>query len=115
MQTLYIREGTTNQVPFQLFGDDIPISLADVNKVALVLVPQNGTGTAVTIDTTNNPTKLEIITAATGRVGWTPASGDVTKANSPYKGFFWVYQTASVKYAVPDNEEFVVDVSDDFV
>lgn len=113
-ETLHIREGTTETISMQLFGDKAPINLTGVNKVALVLIPANGTGTAASIDTTTNPTKLAITGATIGRVAWTPASGDVTKANSPYKAFFWVYSTASIKYSVPADEEFVVEVTDDF-
>lgn len=115
MLTIYVREGTTSVITFQLLSDKAPINLTGVNKVELVLVPQNGTGTAVDYDTTTNPTVLAITAATLGKVTYTPQAADLSFANSPYKCFFWVFTTSTVKYSVPAKEEFIVEVSNDFV
>ena len=110
-----IREASTTQIPFQLVADNVPIDLTNVTKVEMIRVADNGTGTLTAINTTDDPTKLAILNNTLGKVGFTPGAGDLKEANSPYKVFFWVYTGASVKYAVPDGEEFVFNVSDDFV
>jgi hypothetical protein len=113
-ETVYIREGSNAQIPFQLFADDVPIDLSNVDKVKMVLVPNNGTGTATTYNTDDDPTVIEITSATTGQIGYTPQSGDLTKAESPFRLFFWVFSSASSKYAVPDNEDLVIEVTDDY-
>ena len=116
MATMSIRETSTAQIRFQLLEDNAPIDLTSVNKVVIVLVPQNGTGTLIDYDTTTNPTVIGVVSATRGIVGYYPQSGDLTYANSPYKVFFWVYTSASSFYAVPDkaDEELIIEVSNDY-
>lgn len=114
-ETVDIREASTAQIPFILIGDNAPIDLNGVTKVEMVRVADNGTGTLTAINTTDDATKLAIIDATRGKVGFTPTSSDLKKANSPYKVFFWVYTGATTKYAVPDSEELIFNVTDDFV
>lgn len=86
-----MRHGQTETLTFVLtYGGGRPRDLTSATLVALTLVPAGGTGSATTIDTTNNPTKLAISTATSGEVQWSPAAGDVTLANSPYLYFFQV-------------------------
>lgn len=114
--TIFIREGSTAQIPFQLFADNVPIDLTGANKVEIVLVPANGTGTAISYNTTTHGAIITTGLGPTqGRVGYTPQTGDLTNANSPYKVFFWVWTSSTAKYAVPDDEELVIEVSNDFV
>lgn len=112
--TIYIRQGSTAQVPFQLLSNDAPIDLSLVNKVELILVPQNGVGTLIDYNTTDDTARLAILSATQGRVGYTPTGSDITNADSPYKAFFWVHMSATVKYAVPDKEELVIEVTDNY-
>lgn len=115
MADLYVREGTNVQIPFTLIGDNAPIDLSGVTKVELVLVPQNGTGAQVDYDTVADASVITIVTASLGKVGWTPnGTTDLTKANSPYRVFFWVWTGATTKYAVPSNDEFIIEVTDDY-
>ena len=116
MPTMSIRETSTAQIKFQLLEDKAPIDLSAVNKVVIVLVPQNGTGTLIDYDTTANPSVVSVVSATRGIVGYYPQASDLTYANSPYKVFFWVYTSASSFYAVPDktDEELVIEVSNDY-
>ena len=114
--TIVVREASTAQIPIQLLADNAPIDLSAVNKVQIVLVPSNGTGTAVLYDTTANPTVLTVLSGPLGKVGFKPnGTSDLTKANQPYKVFFWVFTSSTDKYAVPDDGELVIEVTDDYV
>ncbi len=114
-ETIHIREASTSQLPFILLGDNAPIDLSGVTKVEMVIVADNGTGTLTSINTTDDPTILAILDNTRGKVGYTPGATDLKKANSPYKVYFWIYTSATAKYAVPDEGEMVFDISDDFV
>jgi hypothetical protein len=116
MATISIRETSTALVKFQLIEDNAPIDLSAVNKVVLVLVPQDGSGTLIDYNTTDNPTVLSVASAARGIVQYAPQTGDLTVANSPYRVFFWVYTSATAFYAVPDktDEELIIEVSNDY-
>ena len=111
---IYIRQGSTAQIPFQLLSNDAPIDLTGVNKVELILVPQNGAGTLIDYNTTDDATRIAILSATQGRVGYTPSGLDITNADSPYKIFFWVWSSGSTKYAVPDKEELSIQVTDNY-
>lgn len=116
MADITVREASTAAIPFQLLEDNAPIDLSAVNKVQIVLVPANGTGTAVSYDTTTNPTVIVISSAALGKVTFTPnGTTDLTYANTPYKVFFWVFTSPTAKYAVPDQGEFAIEVTNDYV
>lgn len=116
MPDVTIREASTAAISFQLLEDNAPIDLSAVNKVQIILVPANGTGTAIPYDTTTNPTVMLITNAALGKVSFTPnGTSDLTYANTPYKVFFWVFTSPTAKYAVPDGTEFSIEVTSDFV
>jgi hypothetical protein len=116
MADITIREASTAAIPFQLLEDNAPCDLSSVNKVEIVLVPANGTGTAISYNTTTHPTVLAISSAALGKVAFTPnGTTDLTYANTPYKVFFWVFTSPTAKYAVPDQGEFSIEVTNDFV
>lgn len=110
-----VREGTNVQIPFQLIGDNAPIQLGGVNRVEIVLIPQNGEGTPILYDTTGDPSVLTIVSSTLGKVGFTPdGSTDLLAAESPYRVFFWVYTGATTRYAVPNEDKFYIEVTDDY-
>ena len=114
-ETIYIRDASTAQIPFQLFADGVPIDCTSANKVEIILAPANGTGVVVKYNTTANPTVLGYLAQSEGRLGFTPnGTSDLTYANTPYKVFFWVYTTATAKYAVPDSDDLVIEVTNDY-
>ena len=108
---IYYRETSNAQISFQLLADNVPIDLTAVNKVEIVLVPDNGTGSAVKYNTTSNPTVITVLSATLGKIGYTPQASDLTYAHSPVKVYFNVYTSASNKYAVPDKGEISVQVT----
>lgn len=115
-ETIYIRESSNAQIPFQLLADNTQIDLSAAYKVQIVLVPDNGNGSAITYNTTDHSNVLTTsLGASSGKVGYTPQTNDLLYANSPYKVFFWVHTASDAKYAVPDDEELVIVVSNDYV
>lgn len=108
---IYYRETSNAQISFQLLADNVPIDLSAVNKVEIVLVPDNGTGTPVKYDTTTNPTVITILSATLGKVGYTPQTGDLDYDHTPVKVYFNVYTGATNKYAVPDKGEISIQVT----
>lgn len=109
IENFTMREGQTETLTFVLTtGGGRPRDLSSATLVKLTLVPAGGTGSATSIDTTTNPTKLAISTATSGEVQWSPADGDVTQANSPYLYFFQV--TISKIEMYPNDKEVYIKV-----
>lgn len=112
---IYVREGSTAQIPFQLLADNVPIDLTGVDKVEINLVPQNGQGALVDYNTDDDSSSIEIISATLGKVGFSPnGTSDLTNANSPYLVYFWVHETGGAKYSVPDEDELIIHVTNDY-
>lgn len=105
------RETSTAQISFQLLADNVPIDLTNVNKVEIVLVPDNGTGSSTKYNTTSNPTVISVLDATLGKVGYTPQTNNLQYDHTPVWVYFNVYTSASNKYAVPDKGSIVVNVT----
>ena len=111
LENFTMREDATEPQVFTLtYGSGRPRDLTGVNKVALSIIPNGGTGTIATIDTTANPTKLAISTTTSGEVTWTPSAGDVLQSASPYLFFFFVYVTASSIEPYPNEKEVYIKI-----
>ena len=107
-ESFTVRQTTTEEYTIVLiYGNGRPRDLTGVTSVALVLIPSDGTGTRTEITTAANPTKLRIITATQGRIGWKPANGDVTAANSRYLFYCAVNVDGSTKEIYGSENQFI--------
>ena len=112
IETIEVREDTLSQIAMTLYSNDSVINLSGIDHVRLDMVDTKGKTYRFSSDDASPQT--EIVTAASGIVGYTPASGDLSHARSPYKGYWWVYPTSSTRYSVPEENEFEITVRKEF-
>lgn len=112
IETIEVREGTTDRIDQILYSNDSAINLTGVDHVRLDLVDSKGK--IYRFSTDDASPQVSIVSASDGKVGYSPASTDLQYSRSPYKGYWWVYPTASTRYSVPESNEFELTVRREF-
>jgi hypothetical protein len=102
------REGVSNAIQFQLFAGTVPINLAGVVSITMYLKDNQGSITSY-----GDP-KIVANGAAGGSVSFTPGTADLLASKSPYRGYFQVYSAPTVRYFVPEDSEFTINVRSKF-
>lgn len=105
-----VREGVTTKKTFFVYSEAGVVNLTGVDHISFVIVPNNGAGTAAEYASSGGSPKTAIESATTGEVSWTPADGDMTRANSPYKCHWRVYTDATNYDSYPENEDMIMTV-----
>jgi hypothetical protein len=114
MTAYSIREHTTSTIQMQLLADDIGIDLSSIHHLQLNMV--DSLGQTYTYSTLDSPTTaITVKTPLTGIVQFMPPTAQTLQyVRSPYKFFWWVYNTATEKYAVPSNGNSLLVLEKDF-
>ena len=103
MAEAIIHEGTTDETEWQIQSDGTAFGLGTVDHVeALLYDAQNRL--LKTYKTTDAGARLTISNAAQGKVKL--KADQLVTAQSPYKGFFKVYQTATSWFGAPEPDRF---------
>jgi len=113
MESIVVREKTTSDIVMQLFSDDEVIDLTDVDHIEMNMIDSYKNTYHYSSD--DESPALVITTPLSGIITFTPPSEAVfLYQRSPYKGHTWVYETATKKYAVPENSYFEIRVTKEF-
>lgn len=109
-----VREGTTNTIQFTLYANDTEVDLTSVDHIELSL--KDSKNKVLHFSSDDTPTaQIAILVAASGSVGYTPASTDLIASRSPYRGYWWIVDTGGTsKFAIPENDEFLIYVTENF-
>jgi len=107
-----VREDSTDYLDFQLFSKSVALNVAGVLRIELVL--RNKDNEIATYSTAGASPQIYITDAANGEVQFRPKVGNLVNWKSPYRGYFWVYSTETVKSAIPENEELLIKVREKF-
>lgn len=94
--TIDLTEGWTAPVPFSLKADTAALDLTSMT-VTLELTGRDGSSV-------NTSGKVAVVSAAAGTVTFTPASGDLKAALSPYAGRFVVTDSGGKVLKVPNGD-----------
>jgi len=103
-----VREGTTDDIVFQLLADNNAIDLSGAEHVELEL--KDSRYTVYRYSTAGVAPALSIYDAVNGKVALTPTSSLFRAVLSPYKGYFLVYEPSGKFYGVPEDTEFRIKV-----
>ena len=112
IETIEVREKTTSEIQMTLYSNDEVIDLSTIDHIRLDLVDKRGTVYRFSSDDGSPQTR--VVTAVSGIVGYAPDSGDLIHSRSPYKGYWWVYTTTTLRYSVPEENEFMITVRKEF-
>jgi hypothetical protein len=113
MTSYSIREHTTSTIQMQLLENNVGIDLTSIDHLQLNMV--DSLGQTYTYSTTDSPCAITIKTPATGIVQFMPPTAQTLQyIRSPYKFFWWVYNTATEKYSVPSSGNSVLMLEKDF-
>jgi nitrogen fixation protein FixH len=108
-----IREGTTSDIEMQLLSGNSAIDLTGINHLELEM--RDSKRKVYKYKTTDTTPYISIVSATEGKVKFTPPNNKIFLAtNSPYYGYWIIYETASKDYTVPEDSEFTIKVREDF-
>ena len=105
---IIVREDSTDYLDFQLLSADAGINLAGVVRVELVTKDKDLL--VATYATDDASPQLFITDVDDGKVQFRPQIGNLNFWKTPYKCYFWIVSSATVKGAVPEHEEFTIKV-----
>jgi hypothetical protein len=103
-----IREETTDRIIMQLLANGNPIDLTGIHHVELEM--EDVRGKTYHYSSLDASPQVEVYEATTGKVYLDPPSTLFREVLSPYQGYWWVYETATSKYSVPEELEFEIKV-----
>lgn len=109
-----IREDSTDYLEFQLLSASVGIDLSDP-AVVVELVTKDKDLLVATYATNDADPQLIISDPPNGKVKFWPKIGNFNFWKSPYKCYFWVISSATVKGAVPEHEEFTIKVREQYM
>jgi len=111
--TLTIREKTIGNIDMQLYTGDDTIDLSEVDHLQLEM--RDKQGKVYSYSTDDETPYISIVTAASGKVRFSPPSNTFfIAARQPYSGYWIVWTAADKNYAVPENFEFIIYVREEF-
>lgn len=101
IETVTIREKTTSNIDMILKADGQAIDLTNVDHVSMYMIDSEGE--VYRYNSSDSPAHVSVQSATGGTVRFVPPSENVFQyVKSPYKLFWWVWETSSKKYAVPE-------------
>ena len=102
MESIVVREKTTSDIVMQLFSDDEVIDLTDVDHIEMNMIDSYKNTYHYSSD--DESPALVITTPLSGIITFTPPSETIfLYQRSSYRLYVWIYETATKKYAVPEN------------
>jgi hypothetical protein len=107
--TLEVREGTTSRIEMELDADDEPIDLTSVDHIELEI--RDSRRNVYRYSSADASPKVGVNEEpSTGKVWLDPPASLFKTIASPYLGYFWVFTSATSKFSVPEDLEFVIQV-----
>jgi len=95
----YVANGTLDPLDFKLRASGEAIDLSTISSIEFWTIDKKGAQRQYTSGSGNVTT----IDADDGVVRVTPTATSFRDFLGPYRGYFWVFDTATNKYAVPEN------------
>lgn len=112
VESITVREGTTARITMTLYSNDSAINLTGIHHIELHL--RDSKNKVLRYSSSDDSPKVAIVTAASGIVGYDPASTDLIADRSPYNCYWWVFPTASTQYSCPEENEFQLIVRKEY-
>lgn len=107
--TITVREGMTDRVIMQLFGDDDPIdNLDDADHIEVEL--RDSRRNTYKYSSEDSPQRVGISDATTGKVYLDPPATLFKAVCSPYLGYVIVVNADKTWFSVPEAVEFLISV-----
>jgi hypothetical protein len=103
-----VREGTTDQIEMQLLAGNSAIDLSSIHHVELEL--RDNRRNVYRYSTLDASPRIGISDASEGKVYFEPLASTLKSIRSPYNGYWFVFETSSRKYSVPEENEFRINV-----
>lgn len=111
--TISVREGNTADIEMQLLSGTNPIDLTGIDHLEMEM--RDSKRKVYKYKSTDSPAYITITNALTGMVSYIPVNDKIFIAtNSPYTGYWIVYETEDKQYTVPGDNEFTIKVREDY-
>jgi hypothetical protein len=111
--SISIREGTTSDIEMQLLSGSTPIDLSGIDHLELEM--RDSKRKVYRYSTSDASPKISIVSASLGRVKYSPPNNKIFLAtNSPYRGYWIIYETSTKEYTVPEDNEWEIKIREDF-
>ena len=112
-EKITLKEKTTSNLDMQLLADSVGIDLSSVDHVSMYMI--DSTNKTYRYNSNDSSPAVSITTPGTGSVRFIPPDSAVfVYQNSPYKLFWWIHESATKKYAAPEDGYAEIVVQKEF-
>ncbi len=111
--SISVREGNTADIEMQLLSGTTAIDLTSIDHIEMEM--RDSKRNVYKYKSTDSPAYISITNATSGMVKYTPPNSKIFIAtNTPYKGYWIIYETSTKSYTCPQEGEFSIIVREDF-